>query len=510
MKKTTNKTALIATGNPDRIIEAARRLEALSWRLIGTQNVVDVFLKAGIQIESVADFTGTEKKFAIPETLHPIIEEALTCDDADLRIDLVFDVPYPIEEGHDIGGRTLLALAVKGRRWSVSDEKDFIELVEKFEKGESHLENLRRNMAAKVLSEITRYYIEFTQKCSQEYKGSIARKKYVCSEGENPYQKPCLAFTFNMDDPLGFDRFAKLSAGAPSFTNLADMDNIIFVLEKLKEVFFRHFKKQPFITVAAKHGNPCGIGVDWNAPKESIQKALWGNPQSVWGGEVICNFTIDHLLAQELLESIVRKERFLSSGWMLDLIVAPEFSPEAIALLGRRKHRVLMCNSALAQHPDHRKFWSYRYVRGGYLCQPSADFILDLQHVDWIDSRVSDIESFFIAWVAAYTSFMGGNEIALAKDFMLLGLGGGPSTLMAAQQVVYCASFCGHKTEDTVFCANAFFPFIDAPQKLVEAGCRAGIVPCGGKNHDTIRQFFKNSNVVCGFVDEAFRGFSRH
>ena len=120
------------------------------------------------------------------------------------------------------------------------------------------------------------------------------------------------------------------------------------------------------------------------------------------------------------------------------------------------------------------------------------------------------IVSTIIAWVVAFTSNHGGNEVAIAKNNNLLGVGGGPSTLEAANVAIKRALECSHNCTNAVFAADAFFPFDDAPKALVEAGCNAGIVPGGGKMFNDIKKYFSDNNVQCVFIPEKYRGFCRH
>ena len=105
---------------------------------------------------------------------------------------------------------------------------------------------------------------------------------------------------------------------------------------------------------------------------------------------------------------------------------------------------------------------------------------------------------------------MGGNEISLVKDLQLIGSGGGPATTIAAQNAVDRAREQGHSPKASVFAADAFFPFTDAPEILIQAGCNKGLVPNGGKLEMEIRNFFRDHKVDMCFLPQDFRGFCRH
>ena len=218
-------------------------------------------------------------------------------------------------------------------------------------------------------------------------------------------------------------------------------------------------------------------------------------------------------LSEILLKSLKRKELFHSASWMLDLIIAPSFSMNAIRILGKKRSRKLFKNSALINPAKRTNKNILRMVRGGFLRQPPADYILNLKECNNININnfTNDkIISIIIAWVVAFTSNYGGNEIAIAKDNGLLGVGGGPSTLEAANIAVKRAIECGHNCLNAVFAADAFFPFVDAPECLKQAGCTEGVVPGGGMRFEDIKKYFTDNNVACSFIPEKYRGFCRH
>ena len=91
-----------------------------------------------------------------------------------------------------------------------------------------------------------------------------------------------------------------------------------------------------------------------------------------------------------------------------------------------------------------------------------------------------------------------------------MGSGGGPSTVDAALVAIMRAKDCGHNLKGSVFAADAFFPFIDAPQLLCDAGLKAGLVPRGGKRHKAVKDFFKEKGISVAYLPEEYRGFCRH
>ena len=271
-------------------------------------------------------------------------------------------------------------------------------------------------------------------------------------------------------------------------------------------------RQVPYISIAGKHGNPCGLSIDWTSPEKTIKNALWGNPTAIWGGEFVSNFVINETCAYLLFESEKRQKYFGHDKWMLDIIVAAEFDKKSIEILGRKKRRKLFVNKNLFHAELADLTSSLKSVKGGFLIQPPNDYVLEINKLDWITKfqNVTDISSYLIAWATSYTSFHGGNEVAIANNNCLIGVGGGPSTVDAAKIATMRSKWSNHIFDGSVFAADAFFPFTDAPEVLINAGCIGCIVPSGGKNHNIIKDFFIANNVEVGFIPEKYRGFCRH
>jgi len=443
--------------------------------------------------------------------LHPEIEFSLTAD-CETRIDLVYILTYPLSDGNDVGGHTILALAAKGGRIPVMSNEDMELVVNEIIKNGIISQELRNELVAKTNYANAKHYANLL-KGKNNYGIFLSTKSYNLLNGENPYQVPASAFDSEHDDLLSLLNFTKMSGEDPCFTNMADLDCILQTLCLAVEAFQLNIKQIPFICIASKHGNPCGMGVSFKSTKDATKLALWGNPLSIWGGEIITNFTIDGRLAEILLKSSKRKESFQSAMWMLDVIAAPSFSNEAVKILGKSKRRKLFENSALIRPYRRTNKNTIRMVRGGFLQQPPADYILNLKectNMDINNFNDDNVISIIIAWVVAYTSNHGGNEVVIAKDNSLLGVGGGPSTLEAAKIAIKRTHESGHVCNNSVFAADAFFPFIDAPEVLKLAGCSAGIVPGGGIRFDEVKKYFIVNNIACSFIPEDYRGFCRH
>lgn len=505
------KIALFSLNDTSEADQFASQLIELGWDILASSETVALLREKGLCVQSIADFTGVQEDYGFPPTLHPKVEYCLTAN-SQQRIELVYVIPYPISKGNDVGGRTLLALALKGDRIAVMSVGDMKRVISAISETGEIPEQLRLDLHDKACFEIVSHYSSMLRS-RKKFDCMSGRFAYDLLNGENPYQLPATAFVSDItDDALSLLKFKQVTGDDPCFTNIADADCILNTICLATEGFRLNTGTAPYICVAAKHGNACGMGTSKVCPSEAIEKALFGNPRSIWGGEVITNFIVDEQFAEMLLKSGKRGYLLGDKSWMLDLVMAPSFTSEAISILGKRKERKLLENNSLLSPSLNKSRFDYRIVRGGFLKQPPATYVLNLQESKMSGNVIteSEISSLIVAWAIAYSSSLGGNEIALAKDGALLGSGGGPSTVEAVQVAVTRAIECGHDVKGAAFAADAFFPFIDAPSILCDAGITLGCVPSGGKKEQDVKDFFLARDSSVFFLPEEFRGFCRH
>ena len=507
------KYALFSVNETEGLVDFAKAVCSLNWKIVATERAFAFLRDAGVEVMSVADFVGVYDGYGFPPTLHPKIEYALTASDAVESIELVYDIPYNLDVGNDVGGHTLLALAIKGNKLPIFSYADMRETVKVISSQGKIPDIMRSQLITKASSQIVRHYSNILHNLGEDkYDAVLMQKQYGLLNGENPYQIPADFMAVESSDALSIERFNLITHNTPCFTNMADFDCIVETFCKISLAFYKNKNRMPFIAIAAKHGNACGVGVDWQDPLEAISKALWGNPVAVWGGELIVNFPITAEAADMLFISKERKQKIGDGKWMLDVIAAPKIDNIAYDLLSQRRNTKLFTNEALSAPNLQEAGWSYRFVRGGVLRQPLNSYVLDFQNVEWATGPITgeQIDSAIIAWGCSFTSFHGGNEVAIARDGRLLGIGGGPSTVDAAEIAISRGLKHNNSLRGAIFGADAFFPFTDAPSLLVGAGCTAGVVPSGGRNESEVENYFVKNNIKVAFVDEMYRGFCRH
>ncbi len=376
--------------------------------------------------------------------------------------------------------------------------------------------------------------------------------------GENRCQSPAFLFDGGGDNPLAISKF-EIVSGDPSYIAMADVSQLVGILCLMSEAFRNTRGKDPYIVIAGKHGNPCGCAIDWDYPEKALEKALLGDPVAVMGGEVITNFGISEIRADKLFYS--DKEKIGRDKWGLDVIAAPDFSSEAIELLGKREKRRLLKNPNLVEAPFPKEEWTYRELHGGdWLKQRLSPFILSpAKVIDWTCEEISYnfIANLIIAFACCWRA--SSNTVALAKNQMLIGLGCGQQDRIACVRLCLDrANRAGHNAEGSVFASDAFFPYAksetdakeikrltavakqlhnnlidketderinilnnfinlfscldrrEGPELLADAGCIGGIVPADGNNLEQVKKFFQSKNMSVAFVAPENRGFSKH
>ena len=518
------KTALISVYNKEGIVDFAKSLIALDWKIISSGGTAKYLKDAGLEVTDVEEITGMPPILSHRVvTLHPKIHGGLLALDtpehlAELEkygipwIDLVCCDLYPLEEEiknsnatresviekTDIGGPTMLRSAAKGRRIVICDKADRIRVIEWLNAGEPLKEEFLNDLAAKVEITISRYCLLSAKYHSQKgYRGLLGEKKNECAYGENAYQKPAIFYkNLNVkDEPLALHNW-QLVAGSPmSYNNLCDLDRMMQTMTHIGAGFEKNFGKVPEIAIGAKHGNACGAGVDQDA-SEAISKMLMGDLRAIFGGSVMMNFPVDEKIAEELIN------KFSPEGVrrLLDIVAAPKFTEEAIEILSRKKGKCrLLVNPSIEKAGLNSLDTTsrFRYVRGGFLTQPNYTFVPEIENEDVL-----------LAWAVGCTS--NSNTITLVKDGQLLGNGVGQQDRVGAANLAILRAGDKDLTGATAY-SDSFFPFPDAPEVLINRGIKTIFSTSGSVNDEKVVELCQAKGVnLIMLPDSEARGFYQH
>jgi phosphoribosylaminoimidazolecarboxamide formyltransferase / IMP cyclohydrolase len=484
--------ALISVSDKTGVVEFATKLAAMGWELISTGGTSRALRDAGLAPRDVADVTGfPEILDGRVKTLHPSVHGGLLARRDDPKhmeaiathkitpIDLVAVNLYPFRETAarkdappeavietiDIGGPSMLRSAAKNFEsvFVIVDPNDYVKVLAAIEADDEDLD-LRRLLAGKVYqhtaaydSAIANWFAEQQGELFPDTFTAALQRAHPLRYGENPGQ----AASFYVERPgAGLAGLQQRGGKELSFNNLLDLEGALLAIEP--------FGEQAACAIG-KHTTPCGLAVGEDA-LDAYKKALACDPVSAFGSVIAFNKPVDLATAD------------LVSNLFVEVIVAPEFTDEAVETLGRKKNlRVL---EGVARWPS--RSFDYKRVRGGVLVQERAPSEIGTHGWTVPTTRKpteEELADLLFAWrsVAAVKS----NAIVLARDGATIGIGAGQmSRVDAAFMAVHKAKLAGHETRGAVIGSDAFFPFRDGVDQAADAGVKAIVQP-GGSVRDS-------------------------
>jgi len=529
------KTALISVYNKDGIEKFAQELINLGWDIIASGGTASVLEKAGIKVKNVSELVGGgailgHRVVTLSREIHAALLSQNTKEDArELkklnipRIDLVCVDLYPLEdeinnpdatretviEKTDIGGPTLMRSAAKGGRIVVCDADDRKKTIEWLKNGEEERQIFISKMHAKAEAIVARYCLN-SSKYHGEYEGVIGNLNTACKYGENPQQAPAGFYSAQTNDPLGLDKFKLVTGSSLSYNNLCDVDRLLQTITHIAAAFDINKIKNPYIAIAAKHGNACGAATG-DDKIDVIEKMIAGDTRAIFGGAIMVNFELDKETSEHLLT-------YLADGGkrFLEVIVAPSFNDDAIKILKRKNNSCKLIANLALKNLNKESIDTqtrFRYVRGGFLAQPNYSYILNFknEHIEKIGKAQKQEEiDMLLAWAIGATS--NSNTITIVRDGYLLGNGVGQQDRVGCCELaIKRARDAGHGLTGAAAYSDCFFPFVDGPQTLVENGIRS-ILTCSGSIRDCdVKKYCKEQKVPLYFVPNAIgRGFFGH
>ncbi|SDB99664.1 IMP cyclohydrolase /phosphoribosylaminoimidazolecarboxamide formyltransferase [Williamwhitmania taraxaci] len=480
------KSALISVYYKDGLDLVVKKLNHLGVRIYSTGGTLSFIHELGVAAESVESLTGYPSILGgRVKTLHPkvfggILARRELQGDLDQlieyeipQIDLVIVDLYPFEETVasgaadqaivekiDIGGISLIRAAAKNFNdvTIVASRNQYGELLHVLESGSgiTTLEQ-RRNFAREAFNVSSHYdaaiFNYFSGDSGNAIKVSVSGKKEL-RYGENPHQKG--AFFGNLDAI-----FTQLHGKEISYNNLLDIDAAINLVDEYSETTF----------AILKHNNACGA-----ASRPSLmtawKDALAGDPISAFGGILITNTAVTADVATDI------------NTLFFEVIIAPEYSPEALDVLKTKKNRII-----LVRKPHALGKQQFRSLLNGVMVQDKdlkTEVEADMQVKTTKSPTKAEISDMMFANILVKHSKS--NAIVLAKDGMLLASGvGQTSRVDALRHAIEKAKSFGFDLTGAVMASDAFFPFADSIEIAHNAGITSVIQPGGSvKDQDTI------------------------
>lgn len=483
------RRALLSVTDKTGVVEFARGLAAAGVEILSTGGTASVLREAGIAVKDVAAHTGfPEMLDGRVKTLHPAIHGGLlfrrdnpahekqAAEHGIAPIDLVAVNLYPFGqvvaregvtleeaiENIDIGGPSMLRSAAKNHAavTVVCDPVDYAEVLREMEEnGGATTLKLRERLAVKVFDLTARYDRAIANYLQH---GQCTRASFTCSHpmaarlryGENPHQEAELYGSFG-------DHLQQLHGKELSYNNILDITAAADLIAEFAE---------PTVAIL-KHTNPCGVGSDGDL-LAAWDKAFATDRQAPFGGIIICNRILTGPLARAIAEIFS------------EVIIAPDFEPDARAVLQKKKNLRLMKLLGLPQ-PAPR---DVRSVLGGVLVQDHDATCEDVSGSRLMTHRPptqTEMRAMEFGWKVV--KHVKSNAIVFAGPDRTLGIGAGQMSRVDAVRIaVWKAGEAGLSLAGSAVASDAFFPFPDGLVSAAGAGATAAIQPGGSVRDEEV------------------------
>ncbi|MBD3359149.1 MAG: hypothetical protein GF365_00350 [Candidatus Buchananbacteria bacterium] len=539
------KAALISVYDKTGIVEFAQKLTKLGYFILSSGGTAKKLSEAGVPVTDVAELVGGEailghRVVTLSRELHAgLLAKFALADQKEMKklglpyIHLVCCDFYPLTqeiakqsatidsvvEMTDIGGPTMVRSAAKGGRIVICDPADRDEVLQKLKQNKKLSSEEIESLRAKAEYIVSKYCLDSAKFHSKgKITGLIGDFFSKCKYGENAWQNDDNTglYSTNSNDPLALENFQLLTGMDPSFINYTDIDRLLQTITHIAAGFDVNFGRVPLIACAVKHGNPCGAAVGYD-PNEVIKKMVLGDHLAVFGGIVMTNFP----LTAEMVETLLTINQPPDKRLLLDGVIAPHVTDEAIELLRRKGDKCrILTNKYLLNLNQHSLDTTERIrpVRGGFLRQPNYAYVLNLN-----DERLTvtkpdncddltefDKEDIILAWAVGCTS--NSNTTCLTRANQLLGDGVGQQSRVASCQVaVFRTKEAGHQTGAAMAYTDSFCPQPDAPEVLADAGVSILFASSGSVNDQIVQETCKKSGLILVQLPDAVcRGFFGH
>lgn len=497
--------ALISVFDKTGLEPIIRLLNKYRIEIISTGGTKKYIEELGMPVTEVASLTGFPEIFGgRVKTLHPAVFGGILQRSADAQdnseaaqhnipsIDLVIVDLYPFEKtiaakraGHDsvtdkdviekidIGGVSLIRAAAKNYNdvLIIPSVEEYDVLKEVLEQGFETLLPLRKRMAARAFA-ITARYDSLIQNYFDEQHSVFAEvnlHKKQLRYGENPHQQG--AFFGRLGE-----MFEQLSGKELSYNNLLDADAALSLIAEFDEC----------TCAIIKHNNACGLA-SAASPSEAWNRALAADPVSAFGGIIAFNREVNAAAAQEI------------NKLFFEILIAPSFQPDALALLTQKKNRILL---RLINYPESK--FRFQSALNGILFQDK-----DIKHetkedlktvTEQLPSEQQIQDLLFALRIVKHTR---SNAIVLVKNKQLLASGTGQTSRVdALNQAIDKARRFNMDLQNAVMASDAFFPFPDCVEISATAGITAIVQPGGSvKDKDSVEAAnrLKIAMVMTGF-----------
>ena len=499
------KKALISVSDKKNLKNLLKVLIKHKIKLISSGGTYKEIKKLKFKCLEVSEYTGSPEILGgRVKTLHPKIHAGILSKRnnkshrKDLRynnfeeIDLVIVNFYPFEktleqtnnhlkiiENIDVGGPTMVRAAAKNYNdvTVITSSDQYSELINEIEKNKgSTTMEFREKMSLEAFSETAYYDAVISNYFNKIKSNNFPKKKIIYGNlieklryGENPHQHGAV---YSKNQSLNIKQ---IHGKQLSYNNYNDIFSALTISKSLPKNLG---------TVIVKHANPCGVSINKNNLK-SYQLAIACDPISAFGGIVSCNYKINKNLAMEL------------NHIFLEVVIANGFDPGALKILKKRK-KIRLIDATNFIMKDLVRFNS---ANDSFLTQ-SEDInkfnIKDFNVVSKKKPNKSQLKNLIFAFnVCRYVK---SNAIVLASQEATVGIGSGQASRLDSCQIALDKmNKFQNLNEEVVAASDAFFPFVDGIEKLVQSGITAIIQPSGSIRDKEIVKFANQTDTILVF-----------
>ena len=500
------KTALISLSDKSNLRPLLNLLKKFKIKIISSGGTYKKIKSMGFNCSEVSKFTNSKELLdGRVKTLHPKIHAGILNVRQNKKhqkemaisnyenIDLVVINFYPFEKvllsnsGHkniieniDIGGPTMVRSAAKNYNDVVilSNIKQYENLTLELNnnKGSTSLK-FREKLAEEAFMETAYYESKIFNYFNEKSKNLFPVKNIFSGKlvektryGENPHQKAAIYAKNNQE-------IIQISGKQLSYNNYNDLYSALSISKTLP--------RNKGVAII-KHANPCGVSINPNKIK-SFKEALESDPISAYGGIVSCNFKLNSGLAKEINKNF------------FEVIVANGFDKKSVKLLKKKKNLRLIDSSKF------KKKFKFNFINrfNSILVQDTDNLNFskkDFKTVSKLKPTNKTLNKLIFAFNVCRS--VKSNAIVITRDYKTIGIGSGqPSRLDSCKIAIdKMKKFQKISDSDEILAASdAFFPFVDGIEKLVQAGISAVIQPSGSKNDKEIIKFANQTNTILVF-----------
>ena len=503
--------ALISVSEKAGIVELGRSLAALGVQILSTGGTAKLLADAGVPVVEVSDHTGfPEMLDGRVKTLHPTIHGGLLARrDVPAHmaaiashgigtIDLLVVNLYPFEatvarpgcsledaiENIDIGGPAMVRSAAKN--WQgvgvVTDASQYASVLSEIERDGGLSDTTRFSLAVAAFNRISNYdaaisdYLSRLQPDgSRSVFGGQANGRFVKLQdlryGENPHQQAAYYRDLH-PAPGSLVTGVQLQGKELSYNNIADSDAAWECVKSFETP----------ACVIVKHANPCGVALGADCA-DAYSRAFKTDPTSAFGGIIAFNRTMDGEAARRVSKQFV------------EVLIAPAFTDECLAVFAAKANVRILRISLDGVRADGATDWErgrnavdVKRVGSGMLMQTADNREMTVGELKVVTKKAptpAQLADLLFAWRVG--KFVKSNAIVFCGDNMTLGVGAGQmSRIDSARIASIKAANAGLALAGSVVASDAFFPFRDGLDVVVDAGAVAVIQPGGSMRDDEV------------------------